>query len=73
MPVHPIARVPPGGVHKRDVRVRKPARMCGASPGELLPPVAPEEPPAIEDEVCARLEGGRAYVRARVLQPMAVY
>ena len=42
--------------------------MCGASPGELLPPVAPEEPPAVEDEVCTRLERRSTNVPAELPQ-----
>ena len=34
----------------------------------MLPPVAPEEPPAVEDEVRTRLEGGSANVPAKLPQ-----
>ena len=66
MPVHPASRVSPGGVHKSAIRVRKHAGVRRESPGDLFPPAAPEEPPAVEDEIRARLEGGSADVPAKL-------
>ena len=68
MPVHPIARIPPGSIHKRTIRVGKHTSVNGTRPGELFPPVAPKKPPSIEDEVRARLEGGSANVPAYLPQ-----